>query len=209
MSSDIHQRVVVYRHNDGISKLAHIGIFNEVFSNGRPNTGFTLRAQIAKAKWAQQNYINGVQSTDYHESCEHTFDSGFYAMLMNTLENNWTIAVVSENETLTSAYSIREYHRKQLIEEGFIVTNSHNNKSSALHGTVGNFGWGKPIIDGRNYTQQKLYTLCEKLTIGMWFGDGVYEKVRYTVYKTLTSAKGTGIMRKGEIHAMFAAVATI
>lgn len=203
----ILQHVVVYKHWDGVNRLAHVGIFNTQFSSGKSNTGISIAAQIAKANWAKKNYEGTGRAANYHESSEHVFDSGFSTMLMNTLPEFWTVEEVTETPVdLETAYSLRTALQAQLVADGYTINANSKAKHSTLTGEKGNHGWGNPVVNAANYTQKKLYDLCDKLTAGMWFAPGVKEKTRTEVYNQLTSPKGTGIMRKGEIHAIFAAV---
>lgn len=208
-TKDPTQTVVLYSYNvDGV-KLAHIGIFRDQFSSGKPNTGIKISSQIGKAKWAQKQFELG-NNDSHQESAEHIFDSGFYVMLMNTDKEMWESNVLGTGLDLTEAYLLRETEIRKLRAEHFVTTNPRRYKNNTVDGKIGNKGWGATIkgkLTANSSTLEKIHKVCETLTVGMKFESlEDYKAIRRVVYDKVVGKYGKGEIRKSEVWAMFVAI---
>jgi len=208
-TNNLPQRVVVYMYDRNGVKLAHVGVYAMTFTTGKPNNGWTLTNVVAKARWASEKFVSyGVKSDSYTPSCEHMFDSGFHAMLMNTDMSFWSVEGRIEDVSLEHALQFKSRLVDELHNQGYIVTNRFNRKTVRQGNEVGNKSWGKPLMSAHNCTQAKIYKICEKLTVGMSFENlEDYVKVRRSVYNMITNDKGPGVLTKGQVWSMFNSVA--
>ena len=202
-----NQRVVVYSYDHNGMKLAHVGLFNMKFVNGKNNSGWRLAIQIGKANYATSGYVSyNLKSNSYTESKEHVFESGFHLMLMNTDSTLWQVNVVAEDVAIDEALAIRAHKITELSAQGFVTTEPKN-KTCSMSGETGNRNWGKPV-QAKNYTKDKLEKLCIKLTTGMNFKSHAdFRSISRLVYKELTRDSGPGELTKGQIWSMFNSVA--
>lgn len=190
MSEQFKAEEITDSERNQLRKLAvHINHEDRIMAFGDhmwdTKTNPDIRTFHSKAKCARKGY-NSTSESKTQEARRKGFDNKLTAVILNTGVKHWTTSMLEKS--FYSPDQMKTLKRRIVnlfIKKGYIIVSDPNFVPLSRTGNGLPCRWGQKIPNMANWSQAKIYSKVEDLTLGLNLTDSELKKVKGDVYDAI------------------------